>query len=94
MTEPENNPIDSIEGMNSYPSQRILIEDLDREVQELMRASRPTRLDVWPEAPPRPPPPNFGRREDLIPGDSGGPIVVDSTIPVNFPAETNHVFVT
>lgn len=34
VTEPENNPIDSIEGMNSYPSQRILIEDLDREVQE------------------------------------------------------------
>lgn len=41
-----------------------------------------------------PPPPNFGRREDLIPGDSGCPIVVDSTSPVNSKAETNHVFVT
>lgn len=59
-----------------------------------MRASRPTMLDVRPEAPPRPPQPNFGRREDLIPGDSGRPIVVDSTSPVNSPAETNHVFVT
>lgn len=89
VTQPENNPIGSIEGMNLYPSQRI--EDL--EVQE-WRASRPTRLDVRPEATPRPPPPNFGRREDLIPGDSGRPIVVDSTSPVNSPAETNHIFVT
>lgn len=94
VTEPENNPIDSIEGINLYPNQRNLIKDLDREVQELMRASRPTRLDVRLEAPPRPPPPNFGRREDLFPGDSGRPIVVDSTSPVNSPAETNHVFVT
>lgn len=56
VTEPENNPIDSIVGMNLYPNQRILFEDLDREVQELMRASRPTRLDVRSETPlPLPP---------------------------------------
>lgn len=37
VVEPENNPIDSIEGITLYPAERIRLEDLDREVQELLR---------------------------------------------------------
>lgn len=59
-----------------------------------MQPSTPTNRDDRREPLLRPPPPNFRRRDDLIPGASGRPIVVDSTSPVNSRAETSHVFVT
>lgn len=88
VVEPENNPIDSTEGMTLYPAEHIRLEDLDREVQELLK---PVTLnqEVSPEPSPRPAPPNFGRRDHLSPGDSGRLIVVDSTSPVNV-----HIIVT
>lgn len=90
--EHENNPIDSVEGMNLYPSKRTRLEDLDREVQGLMRSITSNR-EVLPEPAPRPPTPNFGRKDHLSPGDIGCPIVV-AVIPVNVPAETSHITVT